>query len=201
GQHVLDACQRVNLSVPEEVAVIGADNDMLLCELCDPPLSSVVPNPERIGYEAAALLDRLMRGEKPPSMHLWIEPLGVTTRQSTDVLAIDDPHIAVAVRYIRENACAGATVPDLLQQVPLSRTLLERQFRKYLGRSPQAEIRAVQLKRVKQLLAETDLSLERIAELAGYEHPEYMSVVFKRETGQTPGHYRRHVQSGDPLSS
>lgn len=201
GQHVLDACQRAGLSVPEEVAVIGVDDDQLLCELCDPPLSSVVPNPERIGYEAAALLDRLMAGENLSQMHWLIEPLGVTTRQSTDVLAIDDPDIAQAVRYIRENACRGAGVGDVLAQVPLSRTILERRFRKYLGRSPQAEIRAVQLKRVKQLLAETDLRLERIADLAGYEHPEYLSVVFKRETGQTPGQYRRQMQTGEPPPS
>src|SRR5262249_19031201 len=122
---------------------------------------------------------------------------GVTTRQSTDVLAIDDPHIAVAVRYIRENACRGATVGDVLRQVPLSRTILERRFRKYLGRSPQSEIRAVQLKRVKQPLAETELNLPRVAELAGYEHPDYLNVVYKRETGQTPGQYRRQVQTGN----
>jgi LacI family transcriptional regulator len=199
GQHVLDACQRVGLSVPEEVAVIGVDDDVLLCELCDPPLSSVVPNPERVGYEAAALLDRLMTGDKPRRLHELIEPLGVATRQSTDVLAIDDPHVAVAVRYIRENACGGVTVRDVLRQVPLSRTILERRFRKYLGRSPQAEIRAVQLKRVQQLLAETELNLERVAELAGYEHPEYLSVVFKRETGQTPGQYRRQAQTGNSM--
>jgi LacI family transcriptional regulator len=200
GQHVLDACQRIGLAVPEEVAVIGVDDDVLLCELCDPPLSSVVPNPERIGYESAALLDRLMAGEKPQRDEWLIEPLGVTTRQSTDVLAIDDPHVAAAVRFIREHACTGATVADILAQVPLSRTILERRFRKYLGRSPQAEIRSVQLKRVKQLLAETDLRLERIAELAGYEHPEYLSVVFKRETGQTPGEYRRQAQGIDRAS-
>jgi LacI family transcriptional regulator len=196
GQHVLDACQRVHLGVPEEVAVVGVDDDALLCELCDPPLSSVVPNAERVGYEAAALLDQLMAGAKPPRQALLIEPLGVTARQSTDVLAIDDAHVASAVRYIREQACHGATVNDVLEQVPLSRTILERRFRKYLGRSPQAEIRAVQLKRVKQLLGETDLRLEQIAELAGYEHPEYLSVVFKRETGLTPGKYRRQAQGG-----
>jgi LacI family transcriptional regulator len=196
GQHVLDACKRVNLSVPEGAAVIGGDDDAVLCELCDPPLSSVAGNPERIGYEAAALLDRLMAGERPQQDELRIEPVGVTPRQSTDILAIDDPQVAVAVRYIREHACHGATVADLLNQVPLSRTVLERQFRKYLGRSPQAEIRAVQLKRVRQLLAETDLRLERIAELAGYEHPEYLNVVFKREAGLTPGQYRRQVKTG-----
>jgi LacI family transcriptional regulator len=196
GQHVLDACKRVNLSVPEVAAVIGVDDDAVLCELCDPPLSSVVPNPERIGYEAAALLDRLMAGETSQRDEQRIEPVGVTTRQSTDVLAIDDPHVATAVRYIREHACQGATVAEVLKQVPLSRTVLERQFRKYLGRSPQAEIRAVQLKRVRQLLAETDLRLARVAELAGYEHPEYLNVVFKRETGLTPGQYRRQIKTG-----
>lgn len=193
GQHVLDACQRIKLGVPEEVAVIGVDDDVLLCELCDPPLSSVVPNAERVGYEAAALLERLMHGGKPGQPVTLIPPLGVTVRQSTDVLAIDDAPIAAAVRFIREHACEGISVKQVLDHVPLSRTILEKRFRKYLGRSPQAEIRGVQIKRVRELLAETDLRLERIAELAGYEHPEYMSVVFKRETGLTPGQYRRQA--------
>lgn len=197
GQHVLNACQRIGRAVPENLAVIGVDDDELLCELCNPPLSSVIPCPEKVGYEAAALLDRLMAGATATPETLWIEPLGVRVRQSTDILAIDDPQVATAVRYIREHACQGVTVDDVLRQVPLSRSILERRFRKYLSRSPQAEIRAVQLKRVKQLLADTELSLERIAELAGYEHPEYLNVVFKRETGQTPGQYRRQVQTGN----
>ncbi|HZK82552.1 MAG TPA: helix-turn-helix domain-containing protein, partial [Humisphaera sp.] len=188
--HVLDACQRVDLSVPEEAAVIGVDDDAVLCNLCHPPLSSVVPNAERVGYEAAGLLDRMMNGHKPPSEPMLIPPLGVTTRQSSDVLAIDDRTVAAALRFIRERACGGCSMKDLLRHVPMSRSLLERRFRDYLGRSPQAEIRAVQLKRVRQLLAESDLSLDQIAPLAGYSHPEYMSVVFKRETGQTPGQYR-----------
>jgi LacI family transcriptional regulator len=191
GQHVIEACARVGLRVPEEIAVVGVDDDVLLCELCDPPLSSVVPNAERVGYEAAALLDRLMAGGPAPEEDLLVFPLGITTRQSTDVLAIEDAHIATAVRYIREHACRGATVGDVLAQVPLSRTMLERGFRKYLGRSPQQEIRAIQLKRVKQLLADTNLKLVDIAERAGFKHPEYLNVVFKREAGQTPGEYRR----------
>ncbi len=190
GQHVLDACQRVDVAVPEEAAVIGVDDDSVLCNLCHPPLSSIVPNAERVGYEAAALLDRLMSGHAPPVDPLLIPPTGVATRQSSDVLAIDDPLVASAVRFIRERACQGCSMKDLLRQVPMSRSLLERRFRHYLGRSPQAEIRAVQLKRVRQLLAESDLSLDQIAPLAGYAHPEYMSVVFKRETGVTPGQYR-----------
>ncbi len=196
GQHVLDACSRVDLAVPEEVAVIGVDNDELLCELCDPPLSSVIPNAERVGYEAAELLDQLMDGQKPERGLRLVEPLGIATRQSTDVYAIDDPDVAAAVRFIREHACEGISVDDVLRQVPLSRSMLERRFRKYLRRSPQREIRNVQIKRIKQLLAETDLTLEQIAQLAGFVHPEYMSVVFKREVGSTPGQYRRQAQSG-----
>jgi len=193
GQHVLDACRRRELAVPEEVAVIGVDNDELLCEMCDPPLSSVVMNAERIGYDAAALLDQLMEGHAPRERISLVEPLGIVTRQSTDVLAIEDTLVASAVKFIREHACEGVTVDDVLKKVPLSRSVLERRFRKFLSRSPQEEIRLVQIKRVKQLLAESDLALEQIAELAGYRHAEYMSVVFKRETGQTPGQYRRAV--------
>ena len=124
------------------------------------------------------------------------EPLGIVTRQSTDVLAIEDPLVASAVKYIRQHACDGISVVDVLQHVPVSRSILERRFRKFIGRSPQSEIRNVQLKRVKQLLRETDLPLERIAGLSGYDHPEYMSVVFKRELGQTPGQYRTQNVKG-----
>jgi LacI family transcriptional regulator len=190
GQHVLDACQRLDRAVPEEIAVIGVDDDAVLCNLCYPPLSSVVPNPERVGYEAASLLDRLMRGEPAPATVQRIEPVGVQARQSTEVLAIDDPAVAATLRFIRERAFHECSMKDVLKHAAMSRSLLERRFRQYLGHSPQAEIRSVQLKRVKQLLAESDLPLSEIAGLAGYAHPEYMSVVFKRITGQTPGQFR-----------
>jgi LacI family transcriptional regulator len=195
GHHVLDACIRAGLAVPEGVAVIGVDDDELLCEMCDPPLSTVVPGAERIGYEAAELLDRLMQGEKLAAKERRVEPQGIVTRQSTDVLAIPDADVAAAVRFIRERACEGVRVADVLQHIPLSRSLLERRFRRYLGRSPQAEIRQVQLKRVKQLLGETDLPLSAIAHLSGFEHVEYLCVVFKRLTGLSPGRYRKTVLS------
>jgi LacI family transcriptional regulator len=194
GQQILDACNRVELAVPEEVAVIGVDNDELLCELCNPPLSSVIPNPECIGYKAAELLDRLMAGKKPEPDPLRIAPLGIATRQSTDVLAIDDPEVAVAVKFIREHACEGARVNSILAHVPLSRSILERRFRKYLGHSPQQMLRGTQLERVKQLLIKTDLPLSKIAELAGFKHTEYMCVAFKRQVGRSPGAFRRLSQ-------
>jgi LacI family transcriptional regulator len=190
GQQVLNACRSVGIAVPDEVAVIGVDNDEVLCDLSDPPLSSVIPNSERIGYEAAALLDQMMAGKKAPKAPLVIEPAGILTRRSTDVLAIEDRHIAAAVRFIREHACEGIDVGNLLKAVPLSRSTLERRFAKVLGRSPKEEILRVRLNRAKQLLAETDFPLALVAEKVGLEHTEYLSVIFKKKTGMTPAHFR-----------
>jgi LacI family transcriptional regulator, galactose operon repressor len=195
GQHVLDACRRRDIAVPEQVAVVGVDDDKLLCELCDPPLSSIIVNAERVGYVAAAMLDRLMQKRALDQTEVLVEPLGIAARQSTEISSIDDPLVASAVRFIREHACEGIGVEDVLEQVPLSRSMLERRFRKFLKRSPQEQIRMIQIERVKQLLIETDFSQERIAALAGYEHFEYMSVVFKRETGRTPGQFRREAKT------
>jgi len=193
GQQVLNACRSADVVVPEEVAVVGVDNEQVLCDLCDPPLSSVIPNPERIGYEAAELLDHLMAGGVSPFREKAIPPLGVKMRQSSDVLGIDDVDVAAAVSFIRERACQGVNVDQIVEHVAISRSQLERRFRKCLGRSPQAEIRRVQLRRVAQLLAETDLTLDSIARLTGYQHPEYLSVAFKRSTGQTPREYRQET--------
>jgi LacI family transcriptional regulator len=176
------------------VAVLGVDNDEILCDLAEPPLSSVVPNTRRIGYEAAAMLDRLMAGEPAPTGPTLIEPLAVMTRQSTDVLAVGDRDVAAAIRYIREHACEGISVNDVLAAVPLSRSVLERRFTRILGHTPKEEISRVRLRRIKQLLAETDLPLARIATMTGFEHPEYLNVMFKGKTGDTPGEYRENTR-------
>ena len=190
AQQLLDVCRENGVGVPEEVAVIGVDNDPLLCSLTTPPLTSVIPNTHRTGYEAAQLLDRMMGGEKIAAKGHLIPPIGIETRQSTDVLALADREIAAAVRFIREHACDGATIGDLLRVVPLSRRVMESRYRKSTGRTPHQDLVRFRIDRVKQLLAETDHSLERIATLAGFDHPEYMSVAFKRETGTTPGKFR-----------
>jgi LacI family transcriptional regulator len=194
GQHVLDACGQLGAHVPDQVAVVGVDNAETFCELCNPPLSSVVPDAERIGFEAAALLDRLMAGSPAPRNSLLVEPLGVVTRRSSDVFAVEDPIVARAVMFIREHSCHGVKVADVLREVRCSRSVLERRFREHLGHSPQEELRAIQLRRVKELLTETDWTLPRIAAAAGIEHPEYLSVLFKRETGQTPGQFRQRPE-------
>ncbi len=190
GQQVLDACRRRRLQVPDEVAVLGVDNDELLCALTDPPMSSVVLNTHRTGYEAAALLDRLMSGEIIKGEARLVEPLGIATRQSTDVLAIEDQNIMRAVRFIRQHACDGICVKDVLRAVPQSRRVLETRFRKLLGRTPHEEIIRVQLHRVKTLLTESDLSLEEIAARAGFAHVEYLSAVFHRKVGLPPSRFR-----------
>lgn len=198
GYQVLDGCRAAGLAVPDEVAVIGVDNDTLLCDLASPPLSSVIPNAHRAGYEAAAMLDQLMAGKRVPDLARLIPPMGVADRQSTDVLAVDDREIARAVRFIRENACERINVSDVLKAVPLSRRVLEQRFRRLLGHTPHEEILQVRLSRVKQLLVETDLPLYLIAERAGFDHVEYLSVVFRRETGRTPSAFRHAARGREP---
>jgi LacI family transcriptional regulator len=190
GQQVLNACRQIGVAAPDEVAVLGVDNDEVLCDLADPPLSSVIPNTGRIGYEAAGLLDRMMAGHPAPQAPIYIPPLGVATRRSTEVLAIDDRHIAAALRFIREHACEGIGVRDILSAVPLSRSVLERRFAALVGRAPKAEILRVQLQRAKELLATTDFPLNVISEKAGFKHPEYLSAIFKKKMGVAPGRYR-----------
>lgn len=191
GRQVLDACRRVNAAVPDEVAVIGVDNDELLCSLSHPSLSSVIPNPQQIGYEAATLLGKALNGAKLKRETHYVGPSGIATRQSTDVLAITDEWVARAVRFIRDHACEGIKVDDILREVPMARRSLERRFNDLLGRSIHSEIARLQLERAKTLLRDTNLSLDQIAEKAGFHHPEYMSAVFKKQIGITPGKFRK----------
>jgi len=193
GQHVLEACRVAQISVPDQVAVIGVDNDQVICDFCQPSLSSVIPAADRIGFEAARMLDQLMRNKEPLERHVTIAPLGIAARQSTDVMAIDDVEVVSALKIIRERACNGVSVREILEEIPIARSSLERRFKQFVGRSPQAEIRNVQMKRAQHLLRETKLPLSQVAVLTGFKHSEYFSVVFKREIGQTPGQYRSHL--------
>ena len=198
GRQVLDACRMLGVRVPDEVAVLGVDNDTILCELAHPPLSSVVPDANRTGYVAADLLSRMMAGQRvPPDAHL-IKPQLVVARRSTDALAIDDADVSSAVAFIREHACDGIGVEQVLEAVPLSRRVLESRFKRFLGRTPHAEIIRVQVQRARELLGHTDLPLKTIAQRIGIPHPEYLSVVFKRATGQSPGAYRREQRLNSP---
>jgi LacI family transcriptional regulator len=197
GQQALKVCRDQRILVPEQVAVIAVDNDIMLCELCEPTLSSVVPDTEKIGFEAGALLDTMMRGRGPRRPVTYVKPLGVKTRRSSDTLALEDPNVASAVRYIRDHACDGVNVEQVLSRIPVSRSTLERQFKRVLGRTPKAEIQRVRIERVQHLLINTDHPLSAIASMTGFRHPEYLNVAFRRDTGETPiGLRRRHA--GEP---
>lgn len=196
GREVLAACRLAELHVPEQLAVVGVDNDSLLCELSDPPLSSVALNTERGGYEAAALLDEMMqrrRGPHPPK-RIVVPPLHVVTRRSTDILALDDPEIASALRFIHDNAGRPIQVEDVVRQMNWSRRTLEMRFQRAVGRSIRAEIERVRLERAKRLLQETDLTVPKIASASGFNNPNYFGLVFRRIVGVSPSHYRRQVR-------
>lgn len=195
GRELIQACRREGFLVPEQVAVLAADNDDLLCEACSPSLSGIALTSERIGFEAAKLLDRLMHGEAPPAGPLLLEPTGVVARQSTDTLAVDDPDLARAIAFIRSHAADPIQVPDVLREVPVSRRWLERRFHEVLGRGPAAEIRRVRLARAKRLLAETDLPVPEVARLAGFGSREYLAAVFAAELDLSPRQYRNRTQA------
>ena len=192
AQRILDACRRANISVPEEIAIIGSGNDDELCRLAAPPLTSVIYDVTRIGYEAAQLLDHLMAGKIKPEETgiVLVSPIGIATRRSTDWTAIDDWLVAKAMRLIRDEACAGLDVDQILKKFSVSKSTFYRRFQGVLGRSPHEEILRVQLERAKNLLAQTDLSVEQIAEMSGFQSPEYLSVAFKRELQQSPKDFR-----------
>lgn len=195
AQKLLDVCRELDIAVPEQVAVIGVDNDELLCNLCVPPLSSIACDTRRTGYEAALLLDRMMSGEAIAGEPLLIEPQRIETRQSTDVIAIDDSDIARAVQYIREHACDEITVNDIVKRMPFSRRVLESRFLKIVGRTPHKEIVRIKMNRVKHLLTETGLTLTAIAAQTGFQHEEYLSAAFKKQFGVPPSRYRSsHIQ-------
>ena len=162
--------------------------------MSSPPLTSIDVNPERIGYEAAVLLDRLMAGEPPPAAPTFLPPRGIVVRQSTDVLTIQDPVVRAALRFIRRHACEGLKIDAILTELLVSRRSLERRFRDLLGRSPKEEVTRVQLERARQLLAETDLSVAAVAHKAGFREGKYLNEVFQKKVGVTPGKYRHQVR-------
>jgi len=190
GQKLSEACRESNITVPDEVAIIGVDNDDLLCDLADPPLSSVIPNTYLTGYKAAQLLEKLMSGKNiSHSTHL-IEPIGIAQRQSTNIIAVKDKFVAKAIEFIHKNFHKSITVEDCLNNIPVSRRVLERRFYKELNRTPYEEIIRLKLTKVKQLLVETNLPLYLIAEKTGFKHIEYMSSLFKKKIGMPPSHFR-----------
>jgi len=218
ARQVLDVCLNSKLRVPEAVAVLGVDDDALICELADPPLSSVTLDTHAAGYRAAELLHEIMRsgdadskinkqanklgrqtreigaGTDVPSTleaPLVVRPLGVRLRESTDTVAIPDAEVAKALTFIRENATSNIFIEDVLASTSLSRRVFEYRFKKFVGRSPHDEIQRLRLNLAKRLLAGGNLPVGEIARRAGFKHGEYLTSVFRRSQGMTPTQFRR----------
>jgi LacI family transcriptional regulator len=191
GEWVIEACKIAGLSVPDNIAIIGVDNDQLICDLCSPPLSSIVMNVEKAGYEAAALLDKMMSGEKIHNSEIPIQPTHVAVRQSTDTLAINDSDVVAAIRFIRSHSKDVIQVNDVVNVVPLSRRVLEKRFRSILGHSIFDEIRRVRVEQIIQMLAETEMSVSEIAQVLGFPDVAHVSRYFSKEKGMSPLAYRK----------
>lgn len=191
GQQLLDACQRAGVHVPDEVAVISVDNDPYLCSLTIPSMTSVDVHAERNGFEAARLLDRMMHGRRPPKRPIYFPPVGVITRQSTDTVSVDDPDVAHIVRFIRDHATEPISIEQAFAQTTSSRSTVTRSFKRLLRRTPKAHLTRVRLEHARQLLLDTDLTVEEVARRSGFQEAKYFIEVFRQEVGTTPGSFRR----------
>jgi len=190
AQQVLEAGKLADVRVPDEVAVIGVDDDDIICDLADPPLSSIAIDFEDVGYEAARQLQRQMEGDEPSVWEIHQRPTHIVTRQSTDILAIEDKSVAAALRFIRSHVADMITVQDIVNAAAVSRRLLERHFQRMLGRSVHKEIQRVHVERACELLLRTEWPLRQVAEQAGFSGPVHLGVAFKRVMKMTPQGYR-----------
>jgi LacI family transcriptional regulator len=188
---ILEVCRHNGIRVPDEICVLGVDNDDLVHRFSHPPLSSIALPTQKVGLEAAKLLDSLMAGHPPPTRPMLLPPIGVITRQSTNLLAISDEDVLAAVRYIREHVRDRITVGHILREVAISRRQLERKFAESFGRTPLQEIQRVRIEKAKELLSGTDLPMPAIASRSGFKNAERLARVFRSTTDQTPTEYRR----------
>ncbi len=195
GRHFVEICRRGEIRVPEEVAVLGVDDDRMLCEISTPPLSSIDTRAEKIGYEAGSLLVRLMDGEADPDERITLAPAGVVERRSTDVIAVTDADIAAVLHHIRENVDRPMRVQDLVARSNLSRRTMERRFVAAVGHSPAEEIRRQHIRRACHLLSFTDWNMTRVAYGSGFRSFRHLAEVFRRELHLSPTAYRKQTHS------
>ena len=189
--HVLDACRDAGIDVPERAAVVGVDDDEVVCSLAHPALTSVAQNLERIGYLAADMLATALMRRSAPQDRVIVPPRGIEMRASTDSLITADPDLREALRVIRTRACTGIDIDELAEATALTRRTLERRFQKELGRSIHEEILRVRIGAARRLLAETDGKLHKIAVETGFSDVASFCHAFKRITGERPGDFRR----------
>jgi LacI family transcriptional regulator len=186
---VTELARTSGIRVPEELAVMGMDNTVV-CRISRPPLSSIRYPSERVGYEAARALERMMSG-RPSNVDMRIPPDGIVTRQSTDILAIEDPTVAMAVRFIRDHFADNIGVDDVARAACMNRRTMEKRFRAIIGRSPAAEIRRVRIAAAKELLLQHEVPIDEVAKRSGFSSRRWMSTVFSAAAGTTPGRFRK----------
>ena len=191
---LVQSCRRLGVAVPERAAVIGCDDDEVWCGLCTPSLTSVQPPSRQIGFEAAKLLDHMIGGGVPNQQPVFLPPIGVHRRSSTETVAVDDPVLVRALEFIRTHATRRARVSDVMEHVGLSRRSLERRFRAGLGRTPLEEIHRAQMERATELLRRTDASLESIAHDSGYRDANHLIRALTRELQMSPSQYRQQYR-------
>ena len=191
GKEVVEACHEAGLQVPDDAAIVGADNDEVICGLSNPPLSSVAINFERAGYEAANALHGLMRGDRNVPSRIVVHASHVVPRQSTDILALADANLAKALRFIRDHARTGLTVEQTAAAAGISRRVLEKRFRQYLKHSALEEIRRVRTDQIARMLVETELPVSQIAETLGFQDVAHVARYFRAGKGLSPLAYRK----------
>lgn len=201
GRRITELCRTHNILVPDEIAVLGVDNDEQVCNSANPPLSSIALATERAGYEAAALLASLMQEAKQCARTVLVQPSHVVSRRSTDMLAIEDPVLVKALRFIRDHSSRNISVVDVMDSCGLSRRSLQDRFQQRLGRTPMEEIHRCRIARVARLLVETNMTVREIAALAGFEMDAHVARFFARHTGMTPLEYRRRKQLPSEMGS
>lgn len=194
GRQVINAAAEDGFRVPEDFAIVGVEDDRVCSAFCRVPLSSVQTGAEKVGFEAAHLLDRLLYGEPPPSGPVTVPPVQVITRHSSDVHAVEDPVVRSMLEHIREHAFGTLRAADVVRTVSLSRRMLEIRFQRALHRSIEQEIVRVRLDHAKRLLTETHLPISEVAVKSGFAQPRYLSVWFRKALQSTPVEYRRRFK-------
>jgi LacI family transcriptional regulator len=190
GKFIIDSCRKASISVPDEVAVLGVDNDDILCDLTYPSLSSISLNTEKGGFDAAALLDKIMKGITVDTQIILIEPVEVQERQSTDIIAVDDKIVSDIINYIKRNSKRLLQVADIINEFDISRKSLYKKFNDNLGTSVYSQIRKIKVEEICRMLVETGRSVKEIAFEFGFYNVDHIARFFRKEKGLTPSQYR-----------
>lgn len=189
--NVIEAAKIAGIHIPEEIAILGVDNDDLICNMSNPPLSSIILNAEKGGYQAAELLDEMMKSDERVIKKIFIEPVQIIERESTDILAVEDKDVSNAMRFIRENKKEPIQVSDVIESVFTSRRCLQKKFRKYFNRTILNEIKNTRIEYAKQLLLDTHMNISEISDHMNFSGVNSFSRYFKEYTKLSPLEYRK----------